>query len=144
MEQQLPNEPLFELQVDHDSGTRFKESAKWGQFVAIIYFIGLGFFLLGLTFGSAMIVTALAEKMPLMAASGGLIIGALFIVAAIYVFIAIQLYRYCTLMRAAIDRQDLPTFHEALKALKNYFLVSGVVALLTFAWSLFTTLSSLF
>lgn len=143
MEQQLPNDNLLELQVDYEAGAKFKESAKWGQFIAVIYFIALGFFLLMLTFGSAMLIEMFSKTYPMVIALGGMFIVICFVVAAVYVFVAIQLYRYCTLVRTAVERQDIVSFHDALRALKTYFMVSGIIGILGLAWSLFSLFKKL-
>jgi len=143
-QQSYKEESLLELQVDYDSGNRFKEAARWGQFIAIIVFIGIGLCLLIFTFAASNIVDAFAQRNPAIAANGGILISALFVVAAIYVYIYIQLYRFATLIRVAVERQDQVTFNNALKSLKNYFLVSGVLSVLSVIWSLYSTLSTLF
>jgi hypothetical protein len=142
MEQQSPDAPLFELQVDYDSGNRFKESSKWGRFIAIVIFICLGLFLLLLTFGSAALIQGMATTSPDIASNGGLVIGGLFIIAAVYVFIAIQLFRFASLVKEGIERQDQLTFNNALKSLRNYFMASGIVSLILIVWSVYDTIKA--
>jgi hypothetical protein len=142
MEQQSPDAPLFELQVDYDAGNRFKESSKWGRFIAIIIFICLGFFLLLLTFGSAALLQGMSATSPGIAAAGGFVIAGLFVIAAVYVFIAIQLFRFASLVKEGIERQDQLTFNNALKSLRNYFMASGIVSLILILWSVYDTVQA--
>lgn len=144
MEQQPSNEPLLDLEIDYDSGNKLQEAAKWGRFIAILFFIAIGFFLLGLTFSSARVVELMSVSKPWVAGNGGLLIAALFILAAIYVYIVIQLYQFTVLVKQAVERQDQETFNASLKALKNYFVINGIFTLVMLGWSLIETLSSLF
>lgn len=144
MEQQPSNEPLFELQVDYDSGNRFKDAANWGRFIAIIIFICIGFFLLGLSFGASKIIELMSVSRPGIQNVAGLFIGTLFVLAAVYVYIVIQLYRFTILVKEGIERQDQTTFNNGLKALRNYFLVSGIVSLLMIVWTFYDTITNLF
>src|SRR5690349_11181837 len=41
MEQNNP-ESLFEIQVDHESRNNFKDAARWGNFISVIYLICFG------------------------------------------------------------------------------------------------------
>jgi hypothetical protein len=144
MEQQPADGTLFDLQVDYDSGNRFKESAKWGRFIAIVYFIAIGLFLLGLTFGASNIINALGSTNPMVISLGGFFIAMLFLICAVYVYIAIQLYLFTTLVQEGIDRQDQVTFNKGLKALRNHFMASGIVACVMVVWTIFNTVTKIF
>lgn len=141
MEQQPSNEPLFELQVDYDSGNKFREAANWARFIAIFIFVVIGLGLLGLSVGAAKIIEMMSLTRPGIAAYGGLFITFLFIMAAVYVYITIQLYQFTVLIKRGIDRQDQQTFNAALKALRNFFLISGIFTVLMILWSLYDTLT---
>lgn len=144
MEQQHPpeNESLFELQVDYESGNRFREASKWGRFIAVVLFICIGLFLLVLTFASAALIQGLSATYPGVATLGGVFIAALFIIAAVYVYITIQLFRFAALVKEGIERQDQATFNNALKSLRNYFIASGIVSLLVIIWSVYDTVTA--
>jgi len=132
MEQQPSNEPLFELQVDYDSGNRFNEATKWAKFITIICFIGIGFGVLMLAVSSAVLVQGFGTymQMPGVEASGGIVITVIIIVLILFTYISILLYRFATLVKKGIQNQDQAVFNEGLMNLKNYFLINGIFALL--------------
>lgn len=147
MEQQPSNEPLFELQVDYDSGTTLNEAAKWAKFIAIIFFICIGFSVLVIAFFSAAIKDAIGTMIPEMgeaAGVGGVLIGAIIIVLIIFTYITILLYKFATLVRQGIATQNQLVFNEGLRNLKNYFLINGIFALIGIVSEVIGTISNLF
>jgi predicted metal-binding membrane protein len=88
-------------------------------------------------------INLFASSSPLLASAGGIVIAVLFIIAAVYVYITIQLFRFATLIKESIERQDQVTFNHALKALRNYLMASGIVSLVVIVWSLYDTIRSL-
>lgn len=146
MEQQPSNEPLFELQVDHDSGNTLNEAAKWARFVSIIFFICIGLTVLVIAFFSNAIKDAIGTMMPEMEVQGvgGVIIGAIIIVLIIFTYITILLYKFATLVRQGIAAQNQSVFNEGLRNLKNYFLINGIFALIGIVTEVIGTISNLF
>ncbi len=96
MEQQPSNEPLFQLQVDYDSGNMLDEATKWAKFLAIIYFVCIGIGVLFTAFSSALIIQALATVMPEFASVGGVIVGVIIIALIIFTYLTILMYRFAT------------------------------------------------
>ena len=143
MEQQPPNEPLFDLQVDYESGNHFNEAVKWAKFIAIVYFIGLGLSILCLALMGNLIVDKIGEIKPELQSLGGVLIGDIIVGLLIFTYTTILLYRFATLVRAGIERQDQAIFVNGLKNLKTYFLVYGVFTLLALVFNLFGAISSL-
>ena len=146
MEQQPSNEPLFDLQIDQDSGNTLNEAAKWAKFVAIIFFICIGLSVLVIGFFSNAIKDAVGTMMPEMEVQGvgGVIIGAIIIVLIIFTYITILLYKFATLVRQGIAAQNQSVFNEGLRNLKNYFLINGIFALIGIVTEVIGTISNLF
>lgn len=137
MEQNAPNS-LFDLQVDYDSGNFLKEASKWTKFISIVAFICLGLLLLALLFGGSAMMMSMSTVMPGLAALGGLLMIPILIGVAITVFLVIQLYLFATLTRRGIEQQDQFSFNRGLKALRNYFVVYGVLSILSLIGSFFS------
>ena len=144
MEQQPSTEPLFELQVDYDSGNMFNESSKWAKFIAIIYFVIIGLCVLALAFSSAVIVQVFGAAMPELGAAGGVLIGVIIIALIILTYITILLYRFATQVKQGIHNRDQVLFNDGLKNLKNYFLIYGVFSLLALVINIIGVIGKLF
>jgi len=136
-------ETLFALKVDDESAAYFREAGKWVKFITIACFIILGFFLLFLTFSSALIVQGMQTSFPDMAVAGGVVVGVLIVVLMIFVLLCIFLFRFASLTRRGIEAHDQLTFNEGLKSLKYYFVVYGVIALLGIVFSVLTNLTKI-
>jgi hypothetical protein len=130
MEQQPSNEPLFEIQVDYDSGNMFNEISRWAKFIAIVCFICIGIGILTLAFSSAVLIQVFGSYMPELAGAGGLLVGVIIIALILFTYITILLYRFATLVKQGIERRDQTLFNDGLRNLKNYFLINGVFALI--------------
>jgi hypothetical protein len=142
MDQNTPDH-LLDLQVDHESGAYFKEAAKWGNFIAIIYFICIGLFLLVLLFASAALLgTGDAnlrygmenefKAVELSPVATALRVVSVIAVFGLFVYGGLMLYRFASRCREGVDRQDQLTFNMGLQALRNYFICTGIVAILGF------------
>lgn len=144
MEQQPSTEPLFELQVDYDSGNMFNESSRWAKFLAIIYFIIIGLCVLALAFSSAVIVQVFGTAMPELGSVGGLLIGVIIIALIILTYITILLFRFATQVKQGIYNRDQALFNDGLKNLKNYFIIYGVFTLLALVLNIVGFIGKLF
>ena len=144
MEQQPSNEPLFELQVDYDSGNSFSETSKWAKFLSIVYFVCIGIAVLFTAFSSAIIIQALATIMPELASVGGVIVGGVIIALIIFTYLTILLYRFATQVKQGILNRDQALFNDGVKNLKNYFLIYGVFTLLALVLNLVGFIGKLF
>lgn len=144
MEQQPSTEPLFELQVDYDSGNMFNESSRWAKFLAIIYFVIIGLCVLALAFSSAVIVQVFGTAMPELGSVGGLLIGVIIIALIILTYITILLFRFATQVKQGIYNRDQALFNDGLKNLKNYFVIYGVFTLLALVLNIVGFIGKLF
>jgi hypothetical protein len=141
MDQNTPDHLFGDLQVDHESGAHFKEGAKWANFIAIIYFICIALLLLVFLFAGATLFSSGVFSGQLETSRGMVDVGEVAPVAAAFGFVVllaflglfivggINLYRFGSRCREAIDRQDQLTFNMGLKSLRNYFICTGILAI---------------
>jgi Ni/Fe-hydrogenase subunit HybB-like protein len=142
MEQNF-NEPLFDLQLDHEAGAHFHESSKWAKFLSVIYFIAIGVVLLVLLFAATAMINAFQEYRPDFAGAGGILVAAVIIGLVLGLFTTFLLFRFATLTKQGIERRDQIIFNRGLQALKNYFMIYGVIAMLTLIFSIISGLTNL-
>lgn len=99
--------------------------AKWGKFLAIIGFIGVGFMVLGALFmvgigsapfGAGNIVGGVGAVMYL-------------IMAAVYFFPCLYLYQFSTNMKAGIEANDQAQVESGLKNLEQMFRFVGILTI---------------
>lgn len=144
MEQQPSNEPLFELQVDYESGNSFSETSKWAKFLSIVYFVCIALCVLFTAFASALIIQALATIMPELASVGGVVVGIIIIALIIFTYLTILMYRFATQVKQGILNRDQAIFNEGVKNLKNYFLIYGIFTLLALVLNVVGFIGKLF
>ena len=126
-----PQETLLSLNVDYDAGNILKETARWTKFIAVVGIIGVAIVLLALALAGNYITTIYSKMFPGIQIFAGAIIFFAFIVVAILGFMVFLLYRFSTLVKKGIETQDQSIFNNGLNALKIYFIISGVFAILS-------------
>ena len=124
-------ETLISLNVDYDAGNMLKETARWTKFISIVGIIGVAILLLALAVGGTYIITLYAQMFPGIQGFGSAIIFLAFIFVAILGFMVFLLYRFSTLIKKGIEMQDQTVFNKGLSALKIYFIISGIFAILS-------------
>ena len=134
--EQNPSDSLFDLQLDHEAGNHFRESSKWAKFLSIIYFVAVGMILLVLIFSAAVVTNACQQFAPEFAGAGGFLVAAVIIGIGIVLFTTLLLLRFAILTKEGIERQDQLIFNKGLQALKNYFMIYGVLTILALAFSI--------
>ena len=137
MDQNL-NESLFDLQLDHEVGNHFRETSKWAKFLSIVYFVALAIIVFVLLFAAAAVTNAFEQFAPEFAGAGGFLIAIIIVGLGIVFFTTILLFRFATLTKEGIERQDQVLFNKGLQALKNYFMIYGVLTILSLVFSLFS------
>lgn len=99
--------------------------AKWGKFLAIVGFVGVGFMVLGALFmigiGSA----------PFGAGNiaGGIGAVMYLIMAAVYFFPCLYMYQFSTNMRQGIEANDQVQAEAGLKSLEQMFRFVGILTI---------------
>ncbi|HUR09972.1 MAG TPA: hypothetical protein VM012_01305 [Flavitalea sp.] len=140
---QTPQENLFELQLDHDSSNQLREATKWSRFLAILYFVFIGFGVLCLAFGTQAIVKMISTSMPGFDSLAGVLVAIIIIALIFFTWTTILLYRFSNLTREGILRQDQELFNDGMKALKNYLTVYGIFTIIGLLGNVSTLIKSL-
>ena len=140
MEQNF-SESLFDLQLDHEAGNHFRECSKWAKFLSIVYFVAVGIVLCVLLFAATALINAFQQFAPGFAGTGGFLVAVVIIALGIVLFTTVLLYRFATLTKEGIERQDQLIFNRGLQALKNYFIVYGVLTILGLVINVFSAVT---
>jgi hypothetical protein len=135
-------ETLLQMHLDYDGGHILHETVRWSRFLSIVGFIGLGIFVLIVAVMGTALSALYSRYLPGIDTMGGIGVAILIVVLlvclAIGGLLVVMLYRFSTLTRRGIDHQDRVTFAAGMRCLKIYFLVSGILGLLSLLNSLFS------
>lgn len=108
------------------------ETAKWGTFLSIIGFIGIGFMvLMGLVMGTMM---SSFGDIPGMGGMGAGFISMFYIIFAfLYLYPCLQLFKFSKLAKQAIASNDTPQMTTALGHMKSLFKFMGILTIIMLA-----------
>jgi hypothetical protein len=133
MEQNTSN--LFELHIDHQSGAYLRETAKWGKFLAIVGFIMCALVVLIGIFAGSIMAAAFGQMGG--AYSTGMGAGAAIVyilIALLYFFPCLYLYRFATRMQVALQNNDQSNLSAAFMNLKSCFKFLGILTIIVLAF----------
>ena len=120
------------LVVDEVAKNFLGETAKWGRFLAILGFVGVGLFVLlafvMLFMGTAFIDVPGTENNSMGILFGGFGAVIYLLLAVLYFFPARYLYRFSEKTKQAIATNDTPALTEALGNLKSLYKFFGILA----------------
>jgi preprotein translocase subunit SecG len=127
MDQQNSN--LFDLQVDHLVSGYLSEAAKWAKFLAIMGFIFcLLMILVGLFAGTLMgMMGSMMGGGAYSTMGAGFLTFIYLILAAIYFFPCLYLYRFASQAQHAIKNNEQNKFQGSFKNLKACFKFVGIL-----------------
>lgn len=143
--EQNQDSSLFGINVDQTAKSHLAEAAKWAKFLSIMGFIFCGFIvLIGLFFGTfvSMFSSQYGENNPyndLPTSTGfGASMAVLYIVIAlIYFFPCLFLFRFSVKMKAALASNDQEVLNTAFHNLKASFRYVGIIMIVMLAlWAL--------
>jgi len=130
------------MHLDYDGGHILTETVRWSRFLAIVGIVGLSICLLAFALAGTAVLAALSKLAPGLDTLAGLgsaiVIAALLVIFAVFVYVVYMLYRFSVLTRKAIDQQDQTILAEGMKCLKLYFVISGIFAILGLLGNLLT------
>ena len=129
---------LFGMNVDQAGKSHLAEAARWAKFLSIMGFIGCGLVvLIGVFFGSFFrtFTTGLERNSPYgdMPDSGPYSAAMAFIyiiIALIYFFPCLFLFRFATKMKTALASNDQETLNVSFQNLKATFRFIGILTLI--------------
>jgi hypothetical protein len=110
-----------------DSSKRFlNETGKWGKFISIVGFVFIGILVLvGLFAGT--ILSSFGSTLPF----PGVLIGLIYIVIAlIYLFPILYLYRFSTKIKIAFLSVDDISLEKAFENLKSHYKFMGILTII--------------
>jgi hypothetical protein len=134
MEQQnqQPESSLFNLSIEPSILNYLSETARWGKFLSILGFIMCGIMLL-----IGMVIPSMMTRMSAMGMAGnifaslgfGFLIFFYIIIAIVYFFPCLYLFRFSSAMKAAIASDDQFKLTESFKNLKALFKYIGILTI---------------
>ena len=146
--EQNDNLSLFGLSIDPTAKAHLGEAARWGKFLAIMGFILCGLFVvMGLFFSTMMASLGTYSSSYGSGAASG--IGALMaivyiIVALVYFFPCLFLFRFANKMKIALltnEQDSLNGSFQNLKAFLRYFGIITIIFLVLWVLGILTTLA---
>ena len=126
------NESLFALEFDQQAASYITESDKWSRFLAIVWFILCGLFILFALFAGSLIASLYNNTLygGAGAGLGGMMVVIYLIFAAIQVIPNIFRYQFATKALRAIRTNDQALLNESLGKLKTYNKYWGILTII--------------
>ena len=134
-------------QLTSESKALLSTTARWTKFIATIQFIGIGFMLIFLIFLISVGAESLPEEFRSTPGAGiamGVYVTTILISVAIQTILAYFLYTFGKHTQRALRHNDTPSLTVALRNMKNYWLVIGVLMIITLALIFFGILGIMF
>lgn len=124
-----------DLQIDAVSHSYLAETAKWATFLSVLGFIGSGILAIVAFFaGTAMSTLSSNPYGGGSAFMGAGFVTALYLVIAIvYFFLSLLLYRFATKMKSALYGTDQEALNNSFLNLKNLYKMMGILAIIYLA-----------
>jgi membrane protein YqaA with SNARE-associated domain len=116
-----------ELKLNNHSIGFLKETAKWANFLAIMGFIGIGLMVV-LAFFMGTVLSSLpnASFLPI---TGPIMTVLYLLMAVLYFFPVLYLYRFADKMKAALARKEEAVLTDAFMNLKSHYKFIGVLTI---------------
>lgn len=128
MEQQTPD--LFSLQVDQQAHGYLSETARWGRFLSIIGLILCALFVIFSFFAGAIMSTVGSQFSGMFAMGGAFLTVIYLLIALLYFFPCLYLYRFSTKLKMALISYDQTLLNTSLRNLKACFRYIGILTLI--------------
>jgi len=123
----------YQLVITEEIKRDLSETAKWGTFIAIVGFIGVGFMVIAavgmMVFMSTMSSISPDTGSPFGIFGGGILGGFYLILAALYFFPVLYLYKFSSKMKMALNGDDDVALHDAFKNLKSVYKFLGIMTI---------------
>lgn len=122
----------LKMSLNDASKAYLKETAKWSQFLAIVGFVGIGIMVIA-SFFMGIIFSALPNNEELPEDFGPYMTIVYLIMALIYFFPVLYLYKFSVKLKQSLQSQDEDVLSEAFLNLKSMFKFMGVLTILLIA-----------
>lgn len=139
MEENQSQSQLFSLTIDPLIKSHLSETARWGKFLAILGFILCGLVvIIGIFFGSIFSMLATRSEVPYNSPVNSGSFGAMMaivyiIIAVIYFFPCLFLYRFSSKMKTALNGNEQTDLTLAFQNLKSLFRYVGIITVIILA-----------
>jgi sterol desaturase/sphingolipid hydroxylase (fatty acid hydroxylase superfamily) len=131
METNYQNEPP-KMELLKETLQNLNETRKWTSFLAIMGFIFIGLMILiGFAMGS--IFSSLGENAPGLPFAGSLVGFIYLIIALIYFFPVLYLYKFSSFTKKALINQNTADLNEAFRNLKSHYRFMGIITIVMMA-----------
>jgi len=110
-----------------------KETAKWGKFIAIVGFVMMALLVIFALFAGTVMATAMSQLQGMEdagaagAVGSGMITFIYILMAMLYFFPLLYLYRFSTKIQAALQSDDQYYLSEAFRNLKSLYKFMGIM-----------------
>lgn len=129
MEESVQMNNPAETRLNNIAKGFLKETAKWANFLAIIGFIGIGLLVLLALFAGA-IFSNLPGGNVASSIGGGLITFIYLLMALLYFFPVMYLYKFATKMKLGLARNNEDELTEAFLNLKSHYKFIGILTII--------------
>lgn len=120
-----------ELQVDTVAYTHLKETARWARFLGIMGFVISVLIALMAIFAGSIFSSTMSQFGSSTAALGTTFITVLYIIiAVVYFFLSLYLYRFAVKMKIALESSDQENFGDSLMNLKMVYRILGIFTII--------------
>lgn len=108
------------------------ETRKWTNFLSIMGFIFIGLMIL-IAFAISSMMSTMAESESALPFSGTVLGFVYLIIAFIYFFPILYLYRFSKYTKKALETQNSNDLNEAFKNLKSHYRFMGIITIVMIA-----------
>lgn len=143
----VPNENLFELQIDQQSIGYLSETARWAKFLSIVGFVVCGFMVIfSLFFGSIMSMFSKLNSSSDAFGGSTMALGSYafsivyIIIALLYFFPCLYLFNFSSKMQTALRNNDQINLNAAFGNLKSCFKFVGILTIVVLSFYLLGTI----
>jgi hypothetical protein len=120
------------IEIGEESLNHLNTTRKWAMFLAIMGFIFLGIMILvGLIAG--IFLSAFKSEMDSSGLTGIMMGVFILIMAAVYFFPLLYLFRFSKFTANAVQTLDKQELYKAIKNLKSYFVYIGILIIIVLA-----------
>jgi hypothetical protein len=131
----MEEQSLFDLSIDPLSQNNLYQTARWGKFLSIMGFIGVGFMILFALFLRTLLSSAYTSAMyP--NGSASIITITYLVMGVLYFFPTLFLYRFSTQMLKALADKDQNLITSSFAQLKSCFRFVGVLTIIVIVFAI--------
>jgi hypothetical protein len=126
------NQSILDLHVDQTASKNLSDATRWAKFLSITGFICMGLMVIFFIAMQSQITSALSQVIPGFSDidSFGFLVTVIIIVAGIGCLLMYFLFRGSMLIKKGIETKSQEIFNNGLAALKAYFIMSGIIAII--------------